>query len=160
MILKAGADINAKNEYGETALVRSVRSLVKNHSMIKLLLNNNANPDLVDNRNKNALAHAIERKDTAVIQILLEEGADPLVELSNGNNPLLIAIQMRRIDERYREKIVLNLLKKIEYMDDSNIYKIREASLDLPNEKFSSFISAFCDTIEKTTKGNKTIFSH
>lgn len=98
ILLKAGADINAKNEYGETTLVRSVRSLVKNHSMIKLLLNNDANPDLVDNRNKNALAHAIERQDIA--------------------------------------------------------------ALDLPNEEFSSFISVFCDNIEKTTKGNKTIFSH
>jgi ankyrin repeat protein len=160
ILLKAGADINAKNEYGETTLVRSVRSLVKNHSMIKLLLNNDANPDLVDNRNKNALAHAIERQDIAAIKILLEKGEDPLVELSNGNNPLLTTMQMRRIDDRYRERIVLNILKKIEYIDDSSIYKIREAALDLPNEEFSSFISVFCDNIEKTTKGNKTIFSH
>ena len=30
----------------------------------------------------------------------------------------------------------------------------------ITNNDLTSFISVFCDNIEKTTKGNKTIFSH
>lgn len=53
LLIRKGADVNSKDKYGETALIKAV--LKNNSDLIYLLLNNNADPSIKRNDNETAL---------------------------------------------------------------------------------------------------------
>jgi uncharacterized protein len=95
-LLDAGADVRARTNSGETALILALRH---GPDVIRMLLDAGADVDARDSRGLTALLHAVgnhefraqesEREESlAVIVALLEAGANPDAQDANGGTPL------------------------------------------------------------------------
>ena len=84
--------INLVDHTAKTALYLACEK--GNTKMIRLLLDNNANPDLPDTYGKTPLYTACERGDDAVAKCLLGGGANPNIRGPGQCTPLLVAIEV------------------------------------------------------------------
>jgi ankyrin repeat protein len=73
-LLLAGADPNAVDRDGESALVAAVRN--GDLSVIAMLLEKGADPNATDSLGRTALAHAAEKGSVEAVRLLLQFGAD------------------------------------------------------------------------------------
>jgi len=78
MLLKAGAQVNAKNDEGRNVILVCVRETkpyekkyheTEYHAVLKMLLDAGANPNEKDSNGKSAVDHAIYQKDEAVLRM-------------------------------------------------------------------------------------------
>jgi ankyrin repeat protein len=77
--LKHELNFNARDVYGRTALIYAVNK--KNMYMIDLLLRNKADINLYDNYElATPVIHAVHLKDENIINLLLDQGAYPLIK--------------------------------------------------------------------------------
>ena len=84
--------INLVDHTAKTALYLACEK--GNTKMIRLLLDNHANPDLADTYGKTPLYTACERGDEAVAKYLLDGGANPNIQGPGQCTPLLVAIEV------------------------------------------------------------------
>lgn len=89
-LLQAGADLNAKNTEGHTAL--AIASYHGNLPAVKLLLEQpKIIIDVTDGDGRSALFHAIEAGELPVVNLLLEHGASPQLKDNYGMTMLHVA---------------------------------------------------------------------
>jgi ankyrin repeat protein len=89
-LLAKGADVNAQGQRGMTALSSA---LMWNHlDVAEVLLAKGADPNA---GGSGVLSQAVVRGQTAIVRPLLEKGADPNVRDATGNTPLLHAVEHR-----------------------------------------------------------------
>jgi uncharacterized protein len=91
-LVQQGADVNAREEDGTTALAWAA-----NHSNVgiaELLLSKGANPNLTNGLGIGPLSLAITNGSSQIIQMLLGKGADPNVARENGETPLMTAARL------------------------------------------------------------------
>jgi ankyrin repeat protein len=93
-LLKSGADCNAKNEEGTTALMQAAGA--GNLEMVEMLLQAGAAVDATDNRGWTALFKALfnyeqNRGFPDVVSALIDAGADIEHQVAYGTRPLMIA---------------------------------------------------------------------
>ena len=74
MLLKMGADVNARDEDGKTALHNASQSGYT--EIVRLLLDNGADVNAKDNYGRTALHNASESGYTEIVRLLLNNGAD------------------------------------------------------------------------------------
>lgn len=86
LLIKAKADLNARNGKGNTAL--SLAVFKGNEATIKLLLEAGADPDIADNEGFTPLHTAVEHEHVDMVAALLARKADPNRSLSDGRSPL------------------------------------------------------------------------
>jgi uncharacterized protein len=95
-LLKHGADVNAQQADGATALQwAAYRGDAK---LAELLLKSGAKPDLANHDGATPLWLAAARGDAAVIQALLKGGADANEQLPLGRRPLMLAARSGNVD--------------------------------------------------------------
>ncbi|HTC50353.1 MAG TPA: ankyrin repeat domain-containing protein [Steroidobacteraceae bacterium] len=95
-LLKRGADVNAQQADGATALQwAAYRGDAK---LAELLLKAGAKPDLANHDGATPLWLAAARGDAAVIQALLKGGADANEQLPLGRRPLMLAARSGNVD--------------------------------------------------------------
>ena len=88
-LLQKGAKIEAKDEYGATALLLAAR--YGNAETVKLLLDKGAEIEATDKYSSTALLLAAEQGKTEVVKRLLERGANIEAKNQYGSTPLLRA---------------------------------------------------------------------
>ncbi|HEX3996525.1 MAG TPA: ankyrin repeat domain-containing protein, partial [Acetobacteraceae bacterium] len=88
-LLKRGADVNAQQADGATALQWAAYR--GDSQMAELLLKAGAKPDLANHDGATPLWLAAARGDAAVIEALLKGGADANEQLPLGRRPLMLA---------------------------------------------------------------------
>ena len=92
LLLDKGANPNAQNDDGGTALMYATDSAEKT----KLLLDGGANPNLRSGEGLTALLIAVGQTGTfPVVKLLLDTGVDPKVRLPNGPRILPLAVGAR-----------------------------------------------------------------
>jgi ankyrin repeat protein len=89
LLLDAGADVNATNEYGLTALMDATHR--QSAVVIEMLIKHGAVVDTRDHQGRTALQFAAERGNVDAVQVLL--GSNPNVNAKDdrGNTPLSVA---------------------------------------------------------------------
>ena len=75
MLVDRGANVNVRNDSGETALWRSIVKL-RNRGLAKALLNAGATPDLKPDNDATELAYAFEERDLELVRMLAAHGAN------------------------------------------------------------------------------------
>ena len=78
-------DINSKSGYGTPLMAATVK---KNSYLVKLLLENNANPNLTDQNNSTALHFAVIFTQQEIISLLMQHKANPNIKDNRGNTAL------------------------------------------------------------------------
>ncbi|MBI5430366.1 MAG: ankyrin repeat domain-containing protein [Nitrosomonadales bacterium] len=82
MLVRNGADVNAKGDAGWTPLIWAIYN--DNAEVVKALVSKGANVNAQDDNGKEALIYAMEKNNTVIIQKLLNNGADVNARNSNG----------------------------------------------------------------------------
>lgn len=100
-LIASGADINAVNTYGRSALMGAV--YVRNRHIVRELLLEGANVNTVDAQGRSALMIAVTTGDHEIVQMLLDAGADVSVEDKSKNTAVTLA-------ERRKDKKLQKLL--------------------------------------------------
>jgi ankyrin repeat protein len=89
ILLEAGADANAADREGETALMKASGHGVK--ESVKVLIEHHADVNRKDLNGRTALMHAAAGHRSDAIPLLLENGADPNVRDNEGKSALDLA---------------------------------------------------------------------
>lgn len=95
-LLSKGADVNAREGDGSTALAWAVAR--SNVVIAELLLKAGANPDLTNELGFGPLSLAITNGSAAIVRMLLEKGANPNVARENGETPLMTAARLGQVE--------------------------------------------------------------
>ncbi len=102
VLMKHGADVNAKNNDGWTALMHS--ALNDEAEAAEVLLAHGANVNVKDNNGTTALMSAAQEGKTEVVEALLKHGADVNVKNNNGKTALMFA-------EEGRHREIISLIR-------------------------------------------------
>uniref|UniRef100_A0A8C1HGX2 Uncharacterized protein n=1 Tax=Cyprinus carpio carpio TaxID=630221 RepID=A0A8C1HGX2_CYPCA len=99
LLVEGGAQVNERNQRGETPLLAACRALRGDQSgssmlrLIQYLLRNQADPNIQDKTGRTALMYAcMERAGPDVALALTAAGADPSTEDYTGGSALVYAI--------------------------------------------------------------------
>ena len=89
MLLKAGADPNYINEYGQSLLALAAADACE--EIIKELLDNGADVNIQNEHGWTALMWASRHGFNRIVYLLLKHGANPFIKNSAGNNAIYFA---------------------------------------------------------------------
>ncbi|XP_051990937.1 ankyrin repeat domain-containing protein 34C [Xyrauchen texanus] len=105
LLVEGGAQVNKRNQRGETPLLAACRALRGEQcgttmlKLIQFLLNNQADPNIQDKSGRTALMYAcMERAGVEVASALIAAGADPSMEDYAGASALVYAINAHHQD--------------------------------------------------------------
>jgi len=109
LLINKGLNVNVREKVSDkTGLILAVQN--NNLGLIKTLLENKADPNLVDKEGKSPLwyASSLESGENIdIVDMLLDYKANPETKAKDGTTPLLIALK------RSFEKISVSLIKRI-----------------------------------------------
>ena len=97
-LLDKGAAVNAKDEFGGTALLHSLGKGKGHVEVVRLLLEKGADPEAAPEDVASPLAGAAAAGDTEIVLLLLEHKADPNSEDEEQGTPLLYAAEAGYVD--------------------------------------------------------------
>ena len=93
LLIKKGADINKKNEIGETPLIFGLKRGKFSYETIKLLIEKGADINAKDQDGRTPLMTALfERASDEIIKLLIEKGADVNAKDEDEWTPLMYAL--------------------------------------------------------------------
>lgn len=101
LLVEGGADINATNAKGQTALMTAcIRKAeigvndINSKKIIRYLLDNNADPNIRDNEGKSVLMYACaSNMANELIELLLQKGANPTLRDNSGKTAVTYAAE-------------------------------------------------------------------
>ena len=90
-LIKGGADVEARNRYGQTPLMIAVEMGGSGNVALKLLLANHADVNARDRDGVTCLCTAAIGGDQQAVRLLLNSGADVTIKTNDGVTPLMYA---------------------------------------------------------------------
>ncbi|NDH10052.1 MAG: ankyrin repeat domain-containing protein, partial [Gammaproteobacteria bacterium] len=95
-LLASGADVNAKNSHGITALMFAAR--VEHVAVVRDLLASGADVNAKDSHGSTALMHAASAEHVEVVRLLIEKGANVNAQTAHGWTALMYAAMFGHVD--------------------------------------------------------------
>ena len=117
-ILEKGGDIDAKDMYGKTALMRSCRHF--SYDQVALLLAHGADPDIQDDDGKTALMHTIICKRTNEALQLIAHGANLDLQSYGAKNTALMLAAAKSSHEH--QQIINAIIERSPDFDLKNVH--------------------------------------
>lgn len=119
-LLEKGANIEAKNQFGETALMHAAKHGHAN--VVKLLLDKGSNIEAKDKTGGTALMTAAAWGRANVVKLLLDKGANVDTKNQNGRTALMCAVGPDRVSaaNQSRADVVKQLLDKGANIEDKD----------------------------------------
>ena len=151
-LIDMGADINQKNKYGNTALMRA--SYWGNKEVVELLIRNGAGINQKDNYGVTALMGASLKRRKEVVDLLIQNGVDVNQKDNNGRTALMKA------SERGYGEIVELLIQNgadVNQKDSDGWTALMEASHNGCKEVMELLIQNGADVNQKDNSGVKAI---
>ncbi|KDQ11655.1 hypothetical protein BOTBODRAFT_114037, partial [Botryobasidium botryosum FD-172 SS1] len=95
LLLKAGADPNIRDKYGQNSLHRTAGLLhhPDGAEVLSTLIDGGADVHAVDDFGRSPLFHAARDGSAAAVQLLLRAGADPHLRDKQSQTPLHLAVE-------------------------------------------------------------------
>ena len=91
--LAASRDVNAKDKYGSTPLLRTAREGHK--EVAEMLIAKGADVNAKNNRGRTPLHRAANKGYKEIVKLLIAEGADVNAKMEDGDTPLDMAIRRK-----------------------------------------------------------------
>ncbi len=110
MAISAGADVNAQDKNGQSALIIAVRG--NNTGTARRLLEKGANVNYMTPQGISPLMFAAQNRNKDMVQLLLENGADPRAEGPQGASMLGLARSGYDCDKEGTIRLIKEALKK------------------------------------------------
>ena len=104
--LQRGADVNTRDNKGQSALHGAVRSSCID-ALELLLSHTNINVNIVDNDGESAVHHAVDENNIEALKLLLNHPGLTALTLNQKDNKFGEAPVMRAVDEEKRECLEL-----------------------------------------------------
>nr|XP_004469182.2 2-5A-dependent ribonuclease isoform X2 [Dasypus novemcinctus] len=133
LLEEMGADVNARDNMGRSALIHALLSSHDENveAITRLLLDHGADVNVRGKRGKTPLILAVEKKHLGLVQMLLEQEHIDINDTdSEGNTALLTAVQLRQ------EKIARLLCSKGAHTDCGNLVTIARRHYDISLAEF------------------------
>lgn len=112
--LKNKLDINwinpdkNKNPHENTLLMQSLKPESVNYKIVDALLQNGADPNILDNLGKSPLSFAVHSRIPSIVELLLKSGANPNYESKSLGFPLINALRIRSANN---DHIIIEIVK-------------------------------------------------
>ena len=130
-LLKAGANPNQTNDYGNSPLIWTV---YKSHFEIaKLLLKAGADPNFVDGWESTPIYWAVRRDQTEMVKLLLTAGANPKQVDMFGRTPLWYAMRNNNLEIVELLKSYENKISSLSLLCLRTIYKNQINTENIPD---------------------------
>lgn len=97
LLIKAGAEINVKDNFGWTPLMYAADVKI-GVTMVSYLLANGADPNIRNNDGDTALKMAVSGNNVETIKLLIDKGANVEITDKEGNTPLMLAAANGRLE--------------------------------------------------------------
>ncbi|MFC1834464.1 ankyrin repeat domain-containing protein [Thermodesulfobacteriota bacterium] len=104
LLLSKGADINAKDEEGDTPLMAALNA--NKLSVVELLISKGADLEAKNKNDANALHLASLEGDESLVELLLSKGADIDAKDKDGHTPLIAALNVRHLNKSLVESLL------------------------------------------------------
>lgn len=180
MVLKAGGDPNIIGNNSICLPPLFICCFNNHYDMVKVLLKNNANPNLSLVDNSTPLFYAVRTCNFKIVKLLLENGADINHINERGNSPLMIAIKMRdakgvafliskgasltQRDTRGQTPLMIAIQHFFPVMSllhsNENLISVDEnglSAMDLLNERRESRLSSFREEMEQEDRNYRIV---
>ena len=148
-MLKKGANPNAQDEYGDSALHCAAERT--DFGMMKILLEYGANPKLRKTRTKETPFHSLLRRTLAteeMVQLFLEHGADCTLKNDKGKNAVHI------FHEHYNSLSNKDFMEKVA---NSGVFELLVKYGSNPDEKDYAGYTLLHREIEREASGKETL---
>lgn len=93
VLLEHGADVNVRNKFGETPLLRSLQ--YGHEPLARLLIEHGADVNATTEEGETALMVAVKRKNEGLVRLLIDSGANVDAQDTFGNTALSIAAELK-----------------------------------------------------------------
>lgn len=152
-LVKNGADINCRNEYGRTPLMQATNPFTNN--VLSVLLELGADPNIQDNSGKTALWLPIENQDIERINLLLKHGASIHIPDNNKKTVLNLAIEKKRVA---MVRLLLENGASPDVFFDPQTFTYQDALLRQDFKFFSGFLQSHPELEKLFVKNNWALF--
>jgi ankyrin repeat protein len=105
-LLEHGADVNARNDGGETSIHRACGGWNIEDTLFQVLLDAGAEMDVRDNYDDTPLHHACGHGRPHAVRFLLDAGADPNAKDKGGRIPLDLTERVAEAREEVKREII------------------------------------------------------
>jgi len=154
-LIMAGADINLKNNLGDTALM--IACIGNNKNIVKLLINNNANINTQNNLGHTPLMAAAYFNHIKIAKILINNNVDTIMQDNEKLNALLMAItndNRKIVNMIFNVKGAENLTSLLDTQEEKNNMLIGDKTIELMFHLAWIMFKSFKDTKKLIAKYN------